>query len=126
MNAPRRRKRTQVLDRLDLMDYTQYTECGYIVWKDELAQENHFELGSDVVLIGRADDAQIVFDHVSVSRHHAQIVFKNEQYYLEDLNSTNGVFINGVRVASSVLRNNDQIDIGKVRISYTEKRTKGL
>jgi len=55
-----------------------------------------------------------------ISRKHALISFHNEEYYIKDLDSKNGTFLNGVRIAKCVLRNKDQIDIAGVKIIFNE------
>ena len=42
---------------------------------------------------------------------------------MEDMNSTNGVYVNGVRVVKCVLRDNDQIEMGGVKIIFKEEKT---
>jgi pSer/pThr/pTyr-binding forkhead associated (FHA) protein len=54
-----------------------------------------FHLGQDNIIIGRDQYADIVFDHVEVSRHHARMTRVAEGYVLQDLGSTNGTFVDG-------------------------------
>ena len=56
----------------------------------------------------------------NVSRKHALITFRRNEYWLEDLDITNGTYINGIKIAKCVLRNNDQIDIGGVKMYFNE------
>jgi pSer/pThr/pTyr-binding forkhead associated (FHA) protein len=58
-----------------------------------------------------------------ISRRHAQITFRNEEYHLEDLGSTNGTYVNGIKIVKCILRNNDQIDIGGVKMLFTEEKS---
>jgi pSer/pThr/pTyr-binding forkhead associated (FHA) protein len=58
----------------------------------------------------------------SVSRKHARITYYNEEYHVEDLDSTNGVYVNGIKVARCILRDQDQIEIGKVKILFSEAK----
>lgn len=62
--------------------------------------------------MGRHADNELVLRDSRASRHHAQIVVENEQYVIEDLNSSYGVFVNGQRVERKKLRNSDRIEFG--------------
>src|SRR5436309_7609734 len=68
-------------------------------------------------LIGRHADNNLVLRDNRVSRVHARINAVNGNYFIEDLNSRHGTWINGDRVARHTLRNSDRIDFG-VRESY--------
>jgi uncharacterized membrane protein YdfJ with MMPL/SSD domain/quercetin dioxygenase-like cupin family protein len=64
-------------------------------------------------IIGRDKSASLQLFDARVSREHALIKFSNGQYDISDLRSTNGVYINGTRIAEpTVLRNEDRIEIG--------------
>ncbi|MDE3089106.1 MAG: protein kinase [Chloroflexota bacterium] len=71
-----------------------------------------FALQAAAETIGRAGDNRIVVDGMMISRHHAQVSLRNGQYVLVDLNSTNGVYVNGQRIAEWTLRSGDRIQIG--------------
>ena len=66
----------------------------------EILDENHvqIELGKDEVIIGRVPDCDLQLLVENVSRKHARILYANEEYQIEDLNSTNGVYVNGIKV----------------------------
>jgi pSer/pThr/pTyr-binding forkhead associated (FHA) protein len=64
--------------------------------------------------IGRDQSNDIVIDNLAISRHHAKIFHYSDQYFfIEDLNSANGVFVNTHRVTKEVLSHNDEILVGK-------------
>jgi DNA-binding response OmpR family regulator len=72
----------------------------------------HWELGRQVLTIGRGDDNDIVLPDRSISRHHAEIRRAGSAYAVHDLNSKNGVFVNGTRVTGSQsLANDDRIQL---------------
>ena len=80
-----------------------------------------FTLGTDPVIIGReAPSAKFVIADPAVSRRHAQISRQDDGYLIEDLNSTNGTFINAQRVVGAVpLTPGDLIELGTaVTLSY--------
>ncbi|CAN5520023.1 hypothetical protein BH10PLA2_BH10PLA2_28550 [soil metagenome] len=56
------------------------------------------------VRVGRADNLELVLDHPTISRHHAEIRFDQRGWMLRDLGSTNGTFLNGVRVGQAERR----------------------
>jgi pSer/pThr/pTyr-binding forkhead associated (FHA) protein len=80
-------------------------------------------LGGTETIIGRSPECDISLAVDSVSRKHARVALRNEEYHIEDMNSTNGVYVNGVKVVKCVLRDNDQIEIGGVKIIYNEEKT---
>ena len=71
------------------------------------------ESDQDEITIGRNTDNDIQIDSMAVSGHHANLVNAEGYYYIEDLESTNGTFVNEVRISKHVLKENDEISIGK-------------
>jgi predicted nucleic acid-binding Zn-ribbon protein len=69
--------------------------------------------------IGRGSDNEIVLDTKHVSRYHAVLLAGPVHTAIEDLNSTNGVFVNGRRVARQVLKDGDRVTIGRTQYRYT-------
>jgi pSer/pThr/pTyr-binding forkhead associated (FHA) protein len=66
------------------------------------------------ITIGRDQSNDIVIDNLAISRHHAKIFHYSDAYFfIEDLNSGNGVFVNARRIAKEVLSHNDEILLGK-------------
>ena len=53
-----------------------------------------------LTIMGRADSAQLVLEDETASRHHAVITRSGEGYYLNDLDSANGVLLNGERISA--------------------------
>src|SRR5437773_12143131 len=72
--------------------------------------------GGGEVLIGRKGDADVVLNNQHVSRHHAKLVKTADGYFLQDLGSTHGTFVNETRVERHTLRHGDKISLGKDRI----------
>ena len=71
------------------------------------------------MLIGRSTDNDICLNHPSVSRHHAVIANTPDGYYVADLHSKNGLTVNGQRVASAMLRNDDVLALGPYRLKLS-------
>src|SRR5215472_6875206 len=79
-----------------------------------------FLLDKAKLVIGRVDDNDIVVNHRSISRHHAAIVREHGRYNIVDLQSANGVRVNGEEYGKVVLRRGDIIDLGHVRLRFVE------
>ncbi len=79
-------------------------------------------LGPGRVVIGRAPDNEIYIKSKFVSRHHAQIVSDQDASVIEDLNSTNGVFVGNSRVTKYTLRDGDVISVGVHELKFTDLR----
>ena len=72
-----------------------------------------FTLDDSGTLIGRQPDVAVYLDSLSVSRHHARIVGGQDGHFVEDLGSSNGTYINGVRVVGRApLSEHDELRIG--------------
>ena len=71
--------------------------------------------------IGRAPGCELHIDSSSVSRHHALILAGTREAVIEDLNSTNGVILNGRRVTRQVLNDGDIVTIGEIQFRYVAK-----
>ncbi|HUW84809.1 MAG TPA: FHA domain-containing protein [Phycisphaerae bacterium] len=71
---------------------------------------------------GNADSCTYQLPGRSVSRHHFLVQWVNDQWTISDLNSTNGTFVNGVRTGRSVLRDSDEIVVGKYRMRFAAPR----
>ncbi len=74
------------------------------------------------VIIGRTSDNDLQVDSRFVSRHHCQIVTGVDGSVIEDLNSTNGIFVQGKRVRRYNLNDGDIVVIGKHEIMYVDER----
>ena len=62
--------------------------------------------------IGREESNDIRIDGLQISKHHAKLRLSGGEVFIEDSNSTNGVFINGTRVSRQTIRPNDNVQIG--------------
>ena len=70
------------------------------------------------ILIGRDPGCYLPLNHPAVSFHHAQIYQQNGGLAIRDLNSTNGTFVNGKRIAVVPLSSGDEIQIGPFKLAY--------
>ncbi len=83
-------------------------------------EEVVFTLGKRTT-IGRTADNDIHIDTTFISRHHAVLLSNPDQCVVEDLNSTNGVMINGRPVTRQALRDGDTLTIGKTEFRYQQR-----
>jgi pSer/pThr/pTyr-binding forkhead associated (FHA) protein len=79
---------------------------------------SRFLLDTDVVTAGRHQDSDIFLDDISVSRRHASFSRTPEGTVVKDVGSLNGTYVNQSLVDQSVLRNGDEVQIGKFRLVY--------
>lgn len=77
-----------------------------------------FILSNNQTLIGRGGICNICISESSVSRRHAVITCADDSFMIHDQNSTNGTFVNGVKVTQKVLKNGDIIKIGKTVLAF--------
>jgi hypothetical protein len=72
----------------------------------------------DKTTLGRRPYNDIVIDNLAVSGEHAVLQMVGQDVFIEDLNSTNGTYINGKAVKKQLLAHNDTVEIGKYKIKY--------
>lgn len=72
-------------------------------------------------LIGRSPECQIFLDDVTVSRRHAELERKGESFTIRDLGSLNGTYVNRRRIESTVLQDDDEVQIGKYRLTFLKR-----
>jgi type II secretory pathway predicted ATPase ExeA/pSer/pThr/pTyr-binding forkhead associated (FHA) protein len=94
-----------------------------VLYRDQLVGE--FRLGPGKAVIGRTPDNDVRIESRFISRHHAQVVSDHAHSVLEDLNSTNGVFIRSKRVKNQTLVDGDVIQIGEHKLLYRDMRGTG-
>ena len=87
-----------------------------LVLKFERAALKEVPLGTRPVTIGRAPDNDIQIDNLAVSNYHARVYVEAGSLVVEDLNSLNGSFLNDIRVERAMLKDGDEILIGKHQI----------
>ncbi len=74
------------------------------------------------IIIGRTPDNDVQIDSRFISRHHCQITTTNQACIIEDLNSTNGLYVRSLRVHRHYLRDGDVVLIGKHELVYIDER----
>ena len=83
-------------------------------------EKRRIELRKDKIFIGRSPECDIQFPVKSISRKHAGLYLHNEEYFIEDLESTNGIYINGIKIEKASLRNGDFIELGEIKMLFIE------
>jgi predicted component of type VI protein secretion system len=83
------------------------------------------QLNTPSMLFGRHTDMDVRVALPDVSRRHCRFVFENGQWAVNDLNSLNGVYVNGARVADMVLKDGDEVRMGGLtfRVNIPDPQT---
>ena len=81
------------------------------------------QLTKDRTSLGRRPYNDIVIDNLAVSGEHAVLQMSGNEVFVEDLNSTNGTYLNGKAVKKQQLSNGDTVEIGKYKIKYVNEAT---
>jgi hypothetical protein len=79
-------------------------------------QGSRFLLDRDVVTVGRHPDSDIFLDDITVSRRHAEFRRDAHRYWVHDVGSLNGTYVNSVRAEDQLLKTGDEVQIGKFKL----------
>ncbi len=93
-----------------------------VINENDEVQEFDFDLDTTEISIGRRSTNDVCIPNLSVSGKHARITIDATGSLIEDLNSTNGTYINGRLISRQLLDSNDEIVIGKTRVQYRSKQ----
>jgi pSer/pThr/pTyr-binding forkhead associated (FHA) protein len=77
-----------------------------------------FLLDAERTSAGRSTRSDIFLDDVTVSRQHAEFVRDGNQFWVRDVGSLNGTYVNRTRIDQVVLRGGDEVQIGKFRMVF--------
>jgi predicted component of type VI protein secretion system len=83
---------------------------------------HEYPLNKERMTVGRKPHNDIVIDNLAVSGEHAAVVTILNDSFLEDLDSTNGVVVNGAATKKHFLQSNDVIEIGKYKLKYLNEQ----
>ncbi len=95
---------------------------GRILLAHEGRTEIERELHPGRLIIGRTPDNDLQIDSKFISRHHCQIVTKPDSCLIEDLNSTNGIYVHSKRVRRHNLNDGDVVQVGQHELMYIDER----
>jgi general secretion pathway protein A len=98
------------------------TSVGRVIVATEGRTTQELPLRNGRVIIGRTTDNDLQIDSRFVSRHHCQIIVTPHGCVIEDLNSTNGIYVHGKRVRRHNLNDGDVVMIGKHELIYVDER----
>lgn len=90
--------------------------CLVIIYGDDLGRR--VPLGPEPTIIGRSSKCDVQLDQESVSRNHARISRQRSNYVIRDLGSTNGTYVNDELVDEVVLRDGDQVKVGRTIFKF--------
>ncbi len=90
--------------------------CLVIIYGDDLGKR--IELGEQPTIIGRSSKCEVCLDQESVSRHHCRVTYVDGLFEVEDLESTNGTYVNDAPVKKLVLRDGDQLKVGRTILKF--------
>ena len=76
------------------------------------------QITKDRTTLGRRPYNDIVIDNLAVSGEHAVLQMEGDDVYLEDLNSTNGTYVNGKAAKKQLLQDGDTVEVGKYKIGF--------
>jgi len=84
----------------------------YIEFNKGIFSTNSFNIEEKETTFGRDPNSTVYLNYPQISWHHAKIIRKGSDYFLKDLSSTNGTYVNGKRISSSKIAVNDTITLG--------------
>jgi general secretion pathway protein A len=104
----------------------QHSAAGHPIGRILLASEGKTVLERELVpgrlVIGRTSDNDLQIDSKFISRHHCQIITQADSCLIEDLNSTNGIYVQSKRVRRYNLNDGDVVQVGQHEIMYIDER----
>ncbi len=77
-----------------------------------------FAVAGERMSIGRRPDSGVFLDDVTVSRDHALLIRRGEDWYLDDCGSLNGTYVNRSRIESHHLQEGDEVQVGKYKLTF--------
>jgi len=123
--------RTNRLHVTNAMEHTQPSPAnGQVVGRILIAHEGKTTLERELrpgrLVIGRTSDNDVQIDSKFISRHHCQVVTQHDSCVIEDLNSTNGIYVQSKRVRRHNLNDGDIVVVGQHELMYIDERTPRL
>jgi pSer/pThr/pTyr-binding forkhead associated (FHA) protein len=77
-----------------------------------------FPVDGERMSIGRRPDSEVFLDDVTVSRDHALLIRRGDDWYIDDCGSLNGTYVNRERIESRRLEEGDELQIGKYKLTF--------
>jgi len=108
-------------DEVDLLTALGITGPALVVRSGGGMAGQSFQPGEGRALIGRSPECDVFLDDVTVSRQHAELKRDGETFSIRDLGSLNGTYVNRKRIESAVLEDDDEVQIGKYRLTFLQR-----
>jgi pSer/pThr/pTyr-binding forkhead associated (FHA) protein len=128
---PKRDDHTLILQPIDKLQQSSLTYDDIVIDLDGIPEDSAVlvfrngpdaglvvELRGQVVRAARHEDADLFLDDVTVSRHHVEIHHLSNGFEVRDAGSLNGTYLNHKRVDSAMLRDGDDLQIGKFHLTF--------
>ena len=81
-------------------------------------EQQTYTLDKPATVVGRDPTCEIQIDNLGISRSHCQFLKRGAAYVVQDMNSSNGTFVNGKKVAEHFLNDGDEVVIGKYALRF--------
>ena len=108
-------------DEVDLLAALGITGPALVVRSGGGMAGQSFQPGEGKTLIGRSPECDVFLDDVTVSRRHAELMREADTFSIRDLGSLNGTYVNRKRIESTVLEDDDEVQIGKYRLTFLQR-----
>lgn len=106
---------------VDIEDEVDHAGAAVVIRSGGGRAGESFTVEGERTTIGRAPDASVFLDDVTVSRDHAVLVIRQDGIYIDDLGSLNGTYVNRERIESHRLEDGDEVQIGKYKLAFLER-----
>ncbi|MGF1467463.1 MAG: diguanylate cyclase [Sandaracinaceae bacterium] len=95
-------------------------DCLVVIYSSDQRQfgKRYVLDSSEPLTVGRGQENSVVLDNDSVSRRHCRIEKRNDQWFVVDLDSTNGTYVNDVQVTEYQMRRGDQVKVGDTIVKF--------
>lgn len=98
---------------------------GLLVVNEGAKAGARIALDADLLLLGRDPSSDIFLDDITVSFRHAQVRRENVRYWISDLGSLNGTYLNRRRIEEDELHEGDEVQIGKFKLMFVRGTASG-
>ena len=115
---------TMPLSRKALLNKAVLKKRAYLEPEGLPKYTRQIDLGEGDHRIGRSSECEVQLAITNISRIHAKICKKGEDFVLEDLGSTNGSYVNGIRIVRCVLRDGDILELGEAKLHFYEEKVR--
>ena len=111
--------KTRVTPLEDLRPAKAGSDCLVVIYSNDQRQfGKRYLLGDDPLTIGRGQENRVVLDNDSVSRRHCRAEKRGPSWFIVDLDSTNGTYVNDEQVTELTLRRGDQVKVGDTILKF--------